>query len=470
MPVPHRPTCRSAGLVAVLLTAIATLPAVASARPAYDGPGYRLPELGTPASSPVNAVVEWNENAADAALASCIAPLDNPLHESRMYAMTQVAVHDALNAIDRRSEPYAYEGRARRASPQAAVAAAARSVLVPVIRQLPAPVPAECIGAGVARVEEDYAAALAAIPDGGRKARGLELGRAAAAAILARRATDGADTPQQAFDYPQGTAPGEYRFTPGFPFAFAPGWGEVTPFVLRDSAQYRTEPPYALTDRRYTADFDEVKRLGGDGVTTPSARTPQQTETALFWLESSPQQWNRIARTLAATRGLDPWKSARLFGLVDLALADGYIGSFETKYHYRFWRPVTAIQAAADDGNQDTTPVPDWTPLAPTPPIPDQTSAHAVEGGAAAEVMRRFFGTDRLRFTTCSLTLPAGARCSDATPVRRTYDSPTKAADENALSRILIGFHFRKAVKDGLEQGRKIGSRTSRRFLLPTSR
>ena len=140
-------------------------------------------------------------------------------------------------------------------------------------------------------------------------------------------------------------------------------------------------PPYDVTRRKYAADFNEVKELGS---ATSSTRTADQTEIARFWLESSPLQWNRIARTVAVRRGLDPWKQARLFGLLNMAMADGYIGSFETKYHYRYWRPVTAIHTAATDGNPDTAPDPAWTPLEPTPAIPDHDSAHSVEGGAAA--------------------------------------------------------------------------------------
>jgi hypothetical protein len=269
------------------------------------------------------------------------------------------------------------------------------------------------------------------------------------------------------FAYPQGTDPGEYRFTPGFSFAFAPGWADVTPFVLKDSSQFRPGPPYAVTSKKYTADFNEVKALGGDGVTTDSARSDEQTEIALFWVESSPLQWNRIARTVSGTEGLDMWENARLFGLLNMALADGYIGSFETKYHYNYWRPVTAIQTAETDGNPNTSADPDWTPLVPTPPIPDYDSAHSVEGGAAVGVLKRFFGTDDISFTTCSLTSPEGSTCTDASPVLRSYTSFTQAEEENGLSRILVGFHFRDAVETGIKHGEKIGERAVNLYLRP---
>ena len=117
-----------------------------------------------------------------------------------------------------------------------------------------------------------------------------------------------------------------------------------------------------------------MQRLGGDNNVTPSDRTPDQTEIARFWVESSPLQWNRIARTVSEAEGLDLWENARLFGLLNMALTDGYIGTFEAKYHYRFWRPVTAIHLADTDGNPATTADPKWTPLEPTPPIPDYDS------------------------------------------------------------------------------------------------
>ncbi len=413
-----------------------------------------------------DAVGAWNANAGDAAIAACLAPTNNPLHESRLYAAMHLAIHDTLNAIDRRSRPYAFDSRRPLpgASPDAAVAAAARDVLVPLLQQLPAPF-SDCAPAAVAGVETDYAAALATITDGPAKDQGVQLGRAAAATILAVRTGDGADTPLFDTTYAQGTAPGVYRFTPGFSFAFAPGWADVTPFVLRDSSQFRAGPPYEVTTRRYAADFAEVKRLGGDGVTTPSDRTAEQTQIALFWVESSPLQWNRIARTVSER--LDPWAQARLFGLLNMALADGYIGSFESKYLYNYWRPVTAIREAGADGNPNTSADPTWTPLVPTPPIPDHDSAHSVQGGAAAEVLRRFFGKDHIGFRTCSLTLPSGSMCADPSPVTRRYRSFSEAADENGLSRVLVGFHFRNAVEDGIKHGHRIGGLAVDRYLRP---
>ena len=416
-----------------------------------------------------DAVSAWNASAGKAAVAACISPEGPGPAEARLYAMSHVAIHDALNAIDRRSHPYAYDAHAQRGtSPDAAVAAAARDVLVPGLRQLSAYAVPACIDAGVASVEADYAAALAAVRDGPAKTQGVALGKAAAAAILALRATDRlTELLVPDFTYREGTAPGEYRFTPGTPFAFGPRLGEAKPFVLNNGSQFRPGPPHAVTDKRYTADFNEIKRLGSDGVTAPSARTPDQTQIALFWIESSPLQWNRIARTASVRTGLDTWEEARLFALLNLALTDGYIGTFETKYHYNYWRPVTAIRLAATDGNRETVANPAWTPLRETPPIPDYDSGHAVQGGTAAAVLQRFFGTDHIRFSTCSTTLPPGSRCDDAAPAVRTYSSFSQAAEENGLSRILVGYHFREAVTVGTDHGARIGRWTVDRVLQP---
>ena len=457
-------TTRRSISVVTFLGLLTPLIAVALVR--YAAAEGQPASLAAPAGG--DAVIVWNANAGVAATAACLAPLDNPLHESRIYAMMHVAIHDALNAIDRRSRPYAFDAQAEAGtSPDAAVAAAARGVLVPLIRQLPLELTVQaCIDAGVASVEAAYATALAAIPDQG-KAQGIAVGQAAAAAILDSRAEDGAVGPFLNFACPQDTDPGEYQCTPGTPLIAFEGWENVIPFVLKDSSQFRPGPPYAVDSNKYTADFNEVKSLGGDGGTTPSARTADETEIALYWWESSPLKWNRIARTVSADQGITMWENARLFGLLNIALADGYIAMVDSKNHYNYWRPITAIQTADTDGNPDTTGDPTWTPLRPTPPNQDYASGHAIEGGAGAEVLKQFFGTDEISFQDCSASLPAGSTCSDAAPILRWYTSFSQAAAENAYSRILIGFHFRKSIEEGTEYGRKIGQRAANLYMRP---
>lgn len=413
--------------------------------------------LGSPCLSSANPVNDWNLTATTASFA---AGLDNefgcvdPLHESRMLAMMHVAIHDALNAIDRRYQPYAYDGAgAPGASPDAAVAAAARDVLVALFPMLPpdiGPTP----GPAVALVEAAYANALASIPSSPAKTQGILIGQAAAAAILALRDGDGSEATFLDFTYEAGSNPGDFQLIPGFPFAAAPSWGAVTPFVLKASSQYRPKAPYDVRSKKYAADFNEVKSLGRIDSTT---RTDEQTQIALFWVEGAPQGWNRIARTLSGQQSGDLWENARLFGLLNLASADAYIADFENKYFYKFWRPITAIRAADTDGNPDTAADPTWDSLVPTPPAPDYPSGHSGQGGAMSEVLARFFG-DRVSFSTTSTTQPGAVR---------SFTSFSQAAAENANSRIYIGFHFRHATVEGLKLGGKVGQVTFNHYLRP---
>ena len=320
-----------------------------------------------PQAAQADAVTDWNVRAGRAAVAACLSPGGNGLAEARMYPMVHVAIHDALNAIERRSRPYAFDEHvSSAASTAAAAAAAARDVLVSVIGELQES--PQCILAGLNTVEADYAAALAAIPDGVAETDGIAVGRAAAAAIVALRASDGSNQPLQDFAYPQGTAPGEYRLLrdrAAFCFCALVGHGHAV--RAQPQLAVPSETAVDVSSKKYAADFNEIKALGSD---TSSARTADQTEIGYFWDESSPLAWNRIARTVSASRGLDLWENARLFGLLNLSMADGYIGSWEAKYHYNYWRPVTAIRLAASDGNPDTEANPTWTPLLVTSPSP----------------------------------------------------------------------------------------------------
>jgi hypothetical protein len=413
--------------------------------------------VGWPQVARADAVIDWNETATTAAFA---AGLDNsagcvdPLHESRMLAIMHVAIHDALNAIDRRYQPYTFDVQAPPGtSAEAAAAAAAHDVLVALFPQLPPDIgltPA----AAVALVEDAYTAALAAIPEGPAKDQGIVTGQAAAAAILEVRQGDGADAPFLDFAYVPGSDPGDFQLIPELPFAAAPDWGKVTPFVLRSSSQYRPKAPYAVSSKKYAADFNEVKSLGAVDSATRSA---DQTEIALFWVEGSPQGWNRIARTVSARHGLDLWENGRLFGLLNLASADAYIADFENKYFFEFWRPITAIRAADADGNPDTAADTTWDSLVGTPPAPDYPSGHSGQGGAMAEVLTRFFG-NRISFSTTSTTQPG---------VTRSFTSFAEAADENGRSRIYIGFHFRHAVTEGIKLGSKVGKVAFNHYLQP---
>ena len=375
-------------------------------------------------------VVRWNRLATDAALAE----QTDPLTESRVFAITHAAMHDALNAIDRRYEPYR-EGVAATpgALPEAAVAAAAHAALI------------ELMPARKADFDLQFAETLAQIKDKPASAAGMRVGRQAAARLLALRRDDGASRPVA---HPAGTKAGEYRPTPpDFTPALFAHWGKVQPFVLKSSSQFRPAAPLAPTSARARAEIEEVRAIGGK---TSALRSAEQSEISRYWYESSPQGWNRITREVEASRGLDEWQSARLFALVNLAMAEGYIGGFEAKYHFNYWRPATAIRESGDAS---------WLPELGTPPVPDYPSTHTVLGAAAAAVLARFFGTDMVSFSMTSGAPYAG--------ITRRFWSFSEAAQENGASRILAGIHFASAVRAGYVQGDLIGAWTYDRALRP---
>jgi hypothetical protein len=379
------------------------------------------------ATAAPNAVVHWNGVAADA-----FAPSQgtNPMMQSRTFAILHASIHDALNSIERRYAPHTPGlPAAPRASADAAVAAASRDVLVQLVPEQ------------AARIETAYAQAIAAMRDDAARSAGITVGRAAAAATLARRRGDGSEA--AALRYQPRSGAGEYQFTAPFDFAGLPGWGNVKPFAieLRDHA---LPGPQALASADYARDLAHVKAIGHVASTT---RTAEQSEIAKFWYEDSPLGWNRIAHTVIRERGLDAWDSARAFALVHFAMADGFIAGFDAKYRFRFWRPVTAIHAAANDGNPRTEADPNWQPFLVTPPVPDYPSTHTVLGWAAAQVLIELFG-DKVRYEMTSLTLPG---------VTRAYRGFAQAAEENGQSRIYAGIHFVHAVNAGRSQGRSIG-------------
>lgn len=387
-------------------------------------------------------VVNWN------VIATTNAPAGgkNAIQQSRIYAMTHAAIHDALNAIDGRYEPYALDTLSNPgASPVAAVAAAAHDVL---LHELPT---------RQSVLDAAYAASLAAIPNGTAKTDGIAIGQLAAAAIIALRSSDGSN---DIVPYTPGTGPGVWQPTPpAFLSALLPGWGSVTTFTLRSGSQFRPDPPdlFDLTGEQYTRDFNEVKSIGDVNSTT---RTAEQSQIGMFWYEGSPNGWNRIARNVSAQQGLDLWQNGRLFGLINFAMADGFIAGFDAKYAYNFWRPVTAIRAGDTDGNDQTLGDPTWSSFLVAPNIPDYPSTHSVLGAAAAEVLARFFDNeDEIAFTTASGNPFPG--------ITRSFTSFSQAAQENADSRVYAGIHFRRTCTDGLKQGEKVGRFAFRHYLKP---
>jgi len=387
-------------------------------------------------------VTYWNDIATTNAKA---VPAQVPVPQTRTYAMMHAAVHDALNAIDRRYQPYALRMQGQLdASPDAAVAAAAYGVLVHVL-------PAQKVFLD----EAYYDQSLSSIPDGASKDAGIAIGQAAAATIIALRSSDGSD-PLLPCPYSPGSGPGVWIPTDSRPAAI-PCWGNVTPFSLRSGAQFRLDRPkfFDLTSKEYAANYNEVKEIGE--VNYPS-RSEDQRLIAKFWYEASAQGWNRITRIVSAKHPLDLWENARLFALVNFALADGYIAHFDTKYLYNFWRPVTAIRAGDADGNDATRADTGWTSFLVAPNIPDYPSGHSTVGAAVAFVLAGFFGQDEVRFDATSGSLPN---------ITRSFASFSQAALENADSRVFAGIHFRTSCRDGVRLGKEVGRFVFKNSLKP---
>src|SRR6202040_3681982 len=293
-----------------------------------------------------------------------------------------------------------------------------------------------------ATLDTQFQQALAQLPNGGQ-ADGINIGNTVAGRILALRANDGSKNPPAHFVF--GNAPGDYQSTPpNFPpqpqFT---SWSRVTPFALEAADQFRPGGPPKLTSDRYADAFEQVKSLGIAGSTTASA---DEALTGRFWNGAIQNYWNEIAQMAALAHDLKTAENARLFALLNLSFADGVIAFYDAKYTYNFWRPVTAIRAAATDGNPDTDADPNWVPeVGNTTPDPSYPGAHAVISAAAAEVLTSFFRKDNFEFSVTSEVL-AG--------VDRSFTSFSAAAEEATLSRIFAGVHF---LFD-LTTGQRLGS------------
>ena len=393
--------------------------------------------ISLPGPVRADVVTDWNLTTLQAATA--VSPNQR---QHRVAAMVHAAMHDAVNSVAPRYEAYAVRvSPSGEASIEAAAVQAAYGVL---IRLLPGQ---------AALLDGARSASLSQIPDGPVKEEGLAVGEAVAGRIVALRSTDGSDVNGS---YTFGSGPGEYQRTPpSFADPAVPAWRLVKPFVLRRGDQFRAEGPPSLDSDEWAADFNEVKQLGR---MDSAVRTAEQTEIALCGAEPPLPMWNRVARSMSAQKGTGLIENARLFSLLNLAMMDATIAVWDSKYTYRFWRPVTAIPLADTDGNDATEADPAWTPLRPTPLHPEYPSAHAGVSNSAAEVLTRFFGK-HTAFSTATSTCPAG--------VVRSYDSFQDLADEIGDSRIYIGFHFRSSIRDGANLGRQVGHWTFSRALQP---
>jgi membrane-associated phospholipid phosphatase len=388
--------------------------------------------------SQADVVTDWGNAALDAIRAGHTAP---PI-ASRSLAILHVSIYDAVNGIARTYEPYLVESAApASASRETAASAAAHEALV------------NLFPANSSSFDALHTAILATIPDGPQKVAGIVWGEFVANQILASRASDGWDA---IVPPPGGSGPGAWLPTPpAFLPYLLPQWGFVLPLAMNNSSQFRPPGPPALDSQRYAEDYNEVKELG---AAVGSTRTEDQTEIALFWAdgagtETPPGHWNSIAQTIADAQGNTMEENARLFALLNIAMADAAICAWDAKYTFDFWRPVTAIAFAEPQLN--------WMSFIVTPPFPDYVSGHSTFSGADAIVLPLFFGTEDLPFTTGSDFLPG---------VYRSFSTCLAAADEAAVSRLYGGIHFRSANEDGLHAGISIGEWTAAHYLRPKSK
>lgn len=387
-----------------------------------------------------NAVTDWNSALLDAVRTDSTAP---PL-ASRNMAMVQAAVYDSVNSISKKYSPYKVSIDAPAgASAEAATAASAHRVLLSLY-------PAQAV-----KFNEAYTSSLAKIPDGKSKNDGIAIGQQVADQIITLRSTDGAS---KVVSYTPKTEPGSWVPTPpAFASALLPQWPDVTPFAMTSGSQFRPSGPPALDSAKYAEEVNFVKEIGKiDSLT----RTADQSAIAKFWANGAgtftpPGHWNQIAEEAATLTGQSLEDNARLFALLNFALADAAITSWDAKYNYDEWRPVTAIRQADKDNNPNTTVDSLWTPLITTPPFSEYTSGHSTFSGAADPVMNSVFGSD----------FGFADKGDKTVNSLRTYENFAQAADESGMSRIFGGIHFMSANVDGLSSGRNVGNYVVQNFL-----
>jgi hypothetical protein len=426
-------------------------------------------------------LLHWNQVTIDATgrdhLQSAAREHIGPGRSARAVAIVHIAIFDAMNAIDGKYIGYSTVTRpAGEISMEAAIAQSAHDALVGMW-------PAQ-----KAIFHRELARSLSKLPATSATANGRTLGARAASIILAKRRDDGSNHPEETMDhYHASDQPGYWRQDPIslVPIAMGSQWGHVRPFAMLKADQFRIPPPPSMTSAEYAEAYEEVQRLGGDGITTPTQRTEEQSFIGVFWaydglpsLCAPTRFYNQIIRTIANQKGTPAIELGRLLATANVAMADAGIASWESKYYYKFWRPVGAIRESDEgtgasglgDGNAATQGDPTYMPLgAPasntngpnfTPPFPSYPSGHAAFGGALFQVLRRFYGTDGIAFTMVSDEWNGKTRDNQGNlrPLRpRSFHSLSQAEEENGQSRIYLGIHWSFDKSEGTTQGNRIG-------------
>jgi hypothetical protein len=393
-----------------------------------------------------------------------------PGRSSRAMAIVHIAMFDAVNSIAHRYTSFTGIRDVREtASMPAALAQAAHDTLV------------ELYPSQRTHCDELLEEALSAIPSGTDKAQGILTGKRAASEILRLTADDGSRhaEPVVGVDYIPGNQPGEWQPDPisGVRVALGAHWGSVRPLIIESAVAHRVPPPPDLGSAEYAAAFNEVKRLGGDVTHTATQRAYDQTMTGLYWaydgtpsLCAPPRLYNQMAMYLAEKMGVtDAVEVARLLALINVAMSDAGVAAWESKFYWKFWRPITGIRQADTDGNAQTVADPNFSPLgAPatnlqgpnfTPPFPAYPSGHATFGGAVFQMLRDYFRTDSIPFTFVSDELNGSTLDNAGLPrplLPRTFAMLSQAEEENAQSRIYLGIHWAFDKTAGIAQGRSI--------------
>jgi len=387
----------------------------------------------TQAALAANPVVEWNQIALTTALTT---------PGTQIYlTYTNLAMYNAMNAIDRHYQQYGPEFHGpRNASQEAAAISAAFQILLYYF-------PAQS-----ATLQSRYDSAIAAIPDGQAKANGIAIGQTAAARIVTMRTGDGrgANVP---YTYPASPVPGVWIPTPpAFVPPATPWVAQMVPFTMQTASQFRpVNGPPDLGSQQWAQEYNEVKLLGAANSTV---RTPTQTEIALFWTANPVATYFGAFNELVLDRHLNLSKSARLLAMLSVAFTDGGIGCWDAKYHFSNWRPVTAIQNGEIDGNPDTVADATWLPLASTPPHPEFPAAHGCATGAIAKTLENFFGTRNVKFSVNSAV----------THTTHTYNNVGQLETEAYWARIYAGFHYRHSLDEGFKLGHRVAEQLNQNF------
>jgi hypothetical protein len=458
------------------------------------GPRYEPASLGSSSAihgprKGLDAVRRWNEIAVNASGLdhTPVAPGESrvfgeqlgPCRAARAMAIVHIAMFDTVNSVMGQYESFTgVRAPLGQVSLRAAISEAAHDTL------------ANLFPSQTAAFDGWLAEDLGDIPNSAVKQRGIQLGKSAAAAIMKARIGDGSEHPEPHLggDYFTSDDAGHWRQDPISlnPLALGAHWHECKPFVMQSSDQFRIPPPPAMNTPEYATAFNEVKRLGGDGVITPTERTQEQTLIGLYWaydgtpsLCAPPRLYNQITIHMADQMGVNDLELTRLLALVNVAMADAGLAVWDSKFYYDLWRPITGIREAdentgptgAGDGNPDTVCDPTFTPFgAPasnlngpnfTPPFPSYPSGHAGFGGAVFQIFRRFFGRDDIAFTFVSDELNGVTRdhSGNVRPLLpRSFSSFSQAEEENGQSRIYLGIHWSFDKSAGITQGRQVGN------------